>query len=36
VFETDMLTEDGKPVDLADMTFKPYEIKTLVLTGAKE
>lgn len=36
VFETDMLTENGKPVDLADMTFKPYEIKTLVLTGAKE
>lgn len=34
--ETDMLTENRKPVRLVEMTFKPYEIKTLVLTGAKE
>jgi alpha-mannosidase len=36
VRETDMLTENGCPVDLTALTFKPYEIKTLVLTGAKE
>lgn len=36
VWETDMLTENRSPVDLTSMTFKPYEIKTLVLTGAKE
>ena len=35
-FQTDMLTEHAEQVDLSDMTFKPYEIKTLVLTGAKE
>jgi hypothetical protein len=31
-----MLTENRTPADLSGMTFKPYEIKTLVLTGAKE
>ncbi len=30
-FETDMLCRNAKPIDAADLRFRPFEIKTLVL-----